>query len=179
MIGAVGKAGIIDPLDARIGAQEVRDLGRVLDMPFDAQRHRFDALQQQEGIERRQNGSHGALIDAARTLNVGAGAELLGVDQPVIGGVGLVEGGKAAGVFRPGKAAAVNDRAAEGGAVAAEKFRQRMNGDIGAVVERLEQDRGCDRVVDDQRYAVAMGDLRQRLDIADIAGRIADGLRRK
>src|ERR1700716_1011725 len=36
VIGAVGKAGIIDPRDARIAAQEVRDLARVLDMPFDA-----------------------------------------------------------------------------------------------------------------------------------------------
>ena len=61
--------------------------------------------------------------------------------------------------------------------MAAEKFRQRMNGDIGAVIERLQQDRGRNRVVDDERYAVAMGDLRQRLDIANIAGRIADGLR--
>src|ERR1700723_3069648 len=125
IIGTVWKAGIIDPFDARIGAQEVRDLGRVLDVPFDTQRHRFDALQQQEGIERRQNRSHGALIDAARALNVGTGAELLGVDQSVIGGVGFVEGRKAAGVFRPGKTAAVDNRAAEGGAMAAEELGQR------------------------------------------------------
>src|SRR5580658_7303862 len=98
-------------------------------MPFDPQRNRFDALQQQEGIERRQHGSHGALIDAARALNVGAGAKLLGVDQSVIRGVGLVEGGKAAGVFGPWKTAAVDDRAAERGAVTAEKLGQRMNGD--------------------------------------------------
>jgi hypothetical protein len=78
----------------------------------------------------------------------------------VIGGVGLVKGGKAASVFRPGKAAAVDDRAAEGGAVAAEKLRQRMNGDVRTVVERLEQDRGRDRVVDDKRYTVTMSDLR-------------------
>ena len=101
---------------------------------------------------------------------------MLGVDEAVIGFVGLVEGGKAAGVLGPGKAAAVDDRAAERGAVAAEKFRQRMHGDVGAVIERLQQDRGGDRVVDDQRHAMAMRDLRQRLDVADIAGGIADRL---
>ena len=84
--------------------------------------------------------------------------------------------GKAAGVFRPGKTSAVDDRAAERGAVAAEKFRQRMNRDIGAVIERLQQDRRRDGIVDDQRHAVAMRDLGQRLDIADVAGGIADGL---
>ena len=51
-----------------------------------------------------------------------------------------------------------------------------MHGDVGAVVERLEQDRGCDRVVDDQWHAMRMCDLGQRLDVADIAGGIADGL---
>ena len=68
---------------------------------------------------------------------IGAGAEMLGVDHAVIGFVGLVEGGKALGVIGPGETAAVDDRAAERGAVAAEKFGQRMNGDIGAVIERL------------------------------------------
>jgi len=53
-----------------------------------------------------------------------------------------------------------------------------MNRDIGAVVERLQQDRRRNRVVDDQRHAMAMRDLRQRLDVADIAGGIADGFRK-
>ena len=57
----------------------------------------------------------------------------------------------------------------------AEEFRQRMNGDIGAVIERFEQDRGRDGIVDDEWHAVAMRDFRQRLDVTDIAGGIADG----
>ena len=51
VIGAVGKAGVIDPGDAGIVAQEFGDLARVLDMALDAQRDRLDALQQQEGAE--------------------------------------------------------------------------------------------------------------------------------
>ena len=95
----------------------------------------------------------------------------------MIGLVGLVEGRKAARVLGPGETAAVHDRSAKGGAVAAEKFRQRMNGDIGAVIERLQQDRRGDRIVDDQRHAMTMRDPGQRLDVADVAGGIADRLR--
>ena len=48
--------------------------------------------------------------------------------------------------------------------------------DIGAVVEGFQQDRCGDRVIDDQWYAVTMSDLRQSFNVANIAGRIADGL---
>ena len=61
VIGAVGEARIVDPVDARIGAQEVGDLAGVLDMALDAQRHGLDPLQQQEGVERRQHRADGAL----------------------------------------------------------------------------------------------------------------------
>jgi len=57
-------------------------------MPFDAQCDGFDSLQQQEGIERRKHRAHGALIDAARALDIGAGAELPGVDEAVVGFIG-------------------------------------------------------------------------------------------
>ena len=49
VIGVVGKARVIDPGDAGIGAQKFGDAARVLDMALDAQRHGLDALQQQEG----------------------------------------------------------------------------------------------------------------------------------
>ena len=78
----------------------------------------------------------------------------------------------------PRKTSAVDDGSAKRSAMAAEKFCQRMNGDIGAVVERLQQDRRGDRVVDDERDTMTMCDLRQRLDIANIAGGIADRLRK-
>jgi hypothetical protein len=126
--------------------------------------------------ERRQHRAHGALIEAACELDIGCGSESLGIDEAVIGGIRLVEGREAVGVVFPGEATAVDDGAAHRGAMAAQKFRQRMHRNVGAVVERLQQDRGCHRVVDDQRHAVAVRDLRQRLDIADIAGGIADGL---
>ena len=48
VIGIVRKAGIVDPRDAAVAAQEFGDAARILDMALDAQRHRLDALQQAE-----------------------------------------------------------------------------------------------------------------------------------
>ena len=68
-------------------------------MPLDAQRHRLDPLQQQERAERRQHGAGRALIDAAAARDIGGVAEMLGVDEAVIGVVRLVEHRKALGVL--------------------------------------------------------------------------------
>jgi hypothetical protein len=97
-----------------------------------------------------------------------------GIDQAVIGGVRLVEGRETLGVVGPAEAPAIDNRAAKRGAMAAEELGQRMNGDVSAVVERLEQDRRRHRVVDHQRHAVTMRNLGQCLDIADISGRVPD-----
>ena len=101
---------------------------------------------------------------------------MLGVDQAVIGGVRLVEHRKAARVLLPREAAAIDDGAAERGAVPAHELGERMHHDIGAVVDRPQQDRRGNGIVDDERNAVAGADRGQRLDVADIAGRIADAL---
>ena len=43
--------------------------------------------------------------------------------------------------------------------MAAQELGQRMHGDVGAVIERLEQDGRCNGIVDDQRHAMGMGDF--------------------
>ncbi|MGY3354738.1 hypothetical protein ACVWZK_001401 [Bradyrhizobium sp. GM0.4] len=128
-----------------------------------------------KALNGRQHRTHGALIDAARALDIGCAAEALGIDEAVIGGIRLVVTGEAVGVLGPGEISGVDDGAAERGAVTAQKLGQRMHGDVGAVIERLEQDGRCNGIVDDQRHAVGVGDLRQCFDVADIAGGIADG----
>ena len=99
---------------------------------------------------------------------------MIAVDQPMIGRIGLVELRKALGVLLPGKFTAVDDGAAERGAMAAKEFGQRMYDDIGAVVDRPQQDRRGNGIVDDKRNTVACGDVCQRFDVTDIAGRVAD-----
>ena len=61
-------------------------------------------------------------------------------------------------------------------AVAAHEFGQRMHHDVGAVLDRPQQDRRRDGVVDDQRNAMPVRHLGQRLDVADVAGGVADAL---
>ena len=58
--------------------------------------------------------------------------------------------------------AAVDDDAADRRAVAAEVLRRRVHDDVGAVLERPDQVRGRDRVVDDQRHACVVRDVRRR-----------------
>jgi len=75
VIGIVGKTRVIDPLDLRMLPQIFGDAARILDVPLDPQRDRFDALQQQKGGERRQHRG-GALIDAAAACDIGSVAEV-------------------------------------------------------------------------------------------------------
>ena len=77
-------------------------------------------------------------------------------------------------MIAPCERSAVDDRAAEGGAVATEKLRQGVHDDIGAKLDRPEQDRRRDSVVHDQRDTMIMGDRRERLEVAQIARRIPD-----
>ena len=60
--------------------------------------------------------------------------------------------------------------------MAADVLGQRVDHDIGAVIEGAAQHWRGDGVVDDQRHAMLVGDLGQTLEIDDVAGRIADGL---
>jgi len=71
--------------------------------------------------------------------------------------------------------AGIDDRAAQAVAVSPEVFGQRMHHDVGAVLERAQQERCGHGVVDDQRHARGMRDLGDRSDVGDIAARVADG----
>ncbi len=145
-------------------------------MTVDPQRHRFYALQQQEGIHRRQHRAHGALKYAAAAADERSRAIVIGVDQAVIRLVRLREHGVAGRIGGPGKSPAIDDDAAQRGAMAAHEFGQRMNHDIGAVIDRPHQHRRRHGIVDNQGYAMTMRNARQRLEIADVAGGVADRL---
>ena len=51
-----------------------------------------------------------------------------------------------------------------------------MHDDVGTVLERADEVRGRDRVVDDERNAGFVRDLRYQLDVEDVDARVADGL---
>src|SRR5207245_6924306 len=55
-------------------------------------------------------------------------------------------------------------------------FRERVHDDVRAELDWTEQHRGRNRVVDNQRYAVLVGNSSQCLDVAHVAGRVPDAL---
>jgi len=75
----------------------------------------------------------------------------------------------------PREGAAVDQDPADGGAVAGEPLGRRLPDEVGAVVERAAEVRGRERVVDEQRDAVVVGDVGDPLDVGRDQGRVPDG----
>ena len=84
--------------------------------------------------------------------NGAADAEVPGVDQAVVARVGLVELREPLRVRGVVEAAAVDDHAADRGAVAAEVLGRRVHDHVGAPLQRADQVRRGHGVVDDQRH---------------------------
>ena len=61
-------------------------------------------------------------------------------------------------------------------AVTAEELGQRVDDDVGAVLDRAQQIGRRHGVVDDQRHAGVMGDLGNRRDVGDETGRVGEAL---
>ena len=110
----------------------------------------------------------------AAAPDIGGRPQRLGVDDAVVGRIGLVEQREARLVGDPVELARIDDDAADGVAVPADIFGERVHDDVGAEVEGAAQIRRRHGVVDDQRHAVPVGDLGQPLDVDDIARRVAD-----
>ena len=126
-----------------------------------AQRQRFQPLDVQETVERARRRADVAQQRHARLDDVGDGSHRLhrlGPHRAVIGGVGLVQQREAVGVLLPVEIAAVDDDAADRGAMTADIFRRRVHHDRGAVIERPADHRRR-RVVHDQRHAELAPDL--------------------
>ncbi|MDT4846772.1 hypothetical protein FQZ97_808060 [compost metagenome] len=87
--------------------------------------------------------------------------------------VGLVQAFETGFVFGPGELAAVHDGAADGGAVAAQVFGERVHHDVGTVFERAAQVGAGDRVVHDQRHAGGVRHGGERADVGHVAQRVA------
>ena len=144
-------------------------------MALHAKRQRLDAGQDQERVERRQRRPDVAQAQHPAGDGEGEIAEGLVQHDAVVFGPRLAQH-RIAVLARPVERAGVDDHAADRVAVAAEEFRQRMNDDVGAVVDRLAEVGRRQRVVDDQRHAGAAGDVGDRLDVGDDAAGIGDQL---
>ena len=77
----------------------------------------------------------------------------------------------------PVELAGLNDDAAERRAVAAEELRCGVNDDVSAVLDRTEQVRSSEGVVNYKRKAMAVCDFCNRVYIRKVAVRVAEGLK--
>ena len=131
------------------------------------------AGQDQEGIEGRDRRPEIAQAEHAAGDGEGEIAERLVQHDAAIFGPRLRQHRIVAG-FRPVERAAVDDDAAHRIAVAADELGQRMDDDVGAVLDRPHQVGRGQRVVDDQRQAVR----RAMLPISSMSTNSPPGLAR-
>ena len=102
------------------------------------------------------------------------GREVDGPAQAVVVLVGLVEEGELG--VGPVEVAGVGDDAAYGGAVAAQPLGERVDDDVRAELDRLEQVGRREGGVDDEGQVVLLRDLGNRGDVGDVEGGVADSL---
>jgi hypothetical protein len=102
-------------------------------------------------------------------------AEGLVQAQAMIGGVGFRQQ-RVAAALRPVEIAGIDDHAAHRVAVPAHELGERMQHDVGAMFDRLAEIGRGQRVVDDQRHAGLLRDLRDAADVGDEAAGIGDRL---
>ena len=150
-----------------------RDGRGVLAMALHAQRQRLDPGEDQERIEGRQRRAEVAQSQHPAGDGEGEIAEGLVQDDAVIFRPRLAQH-RIAAAARPVEGAAIDDHAADGIAVAAQELGQRMDHDVGAVLDRPAQIGRRQRVIDDQRHAGAVRDRGDRLDVRNDAAGIGD-----
>ena len=171
MMLAAGQAGIGHPGNLRVILQKFRHLLRILHMALHAQRQGLDAGDGEIGVHRRHGRPEIAQPHRMTIDGEGEIAEGLVEIQPVIGR--LRRGQRLEFVvLRPVELAGIDNRPTHRIAMAGQEFGGRMHDDVGAVVEGPAQIGRGHGVIDDQRHAGLMRDLRDGLDIDDHAARI-------
>ena len=164
---------MVDARDLRVRRQPRDDLLRVLRVAVEAQRERLDALQQQEGVERGDGRAGVAQENGADVGHKSGLARGLHERDAVVAGVRCGEL-RIAGAGSPVERTGVDDDAAERRAVAAEELRGGVDDDVRAERDPVGR---AERVVDDERQAVAVGDGGNGLDVRDVAVRVAQRLK--
>ena len=129
-----------------VTGQELNDLLGVLDMTVNAERQSLGALEQDPGVERADAGALVTQQDSADIGCEGGRAGSLGKRDAVVGGVGFSDLGVLARL--PIEVTAVDDHTAQRGAVAADKLGCGVDDDVGTMLQRTEQIRGAEGVVD-------------------------------
>ena len=141
-----------------------------------AQRQGLDALQDVKRVRRAHRRAEIAEALGTGAHHEGRRPEFLGEIETVITGIGLRKGRKPCAPL-PVEAPRINQNAADRDAVTAEPFCRRVHDDIGAMLEGTKQRRRGEGVVDHQRQAGGMRDLRDRGHVEHLKPGISERLR--
>lgn len=167
VVGVVRQAGVVDLLHLGVMGQVLHDLLGVLDVAVQAQGERLGALQQQERVERADAGAGVTQDDSADIGHERGGTGSIHEADAVVAGVGVSKRGElAAGL--PVELAGIDDDTAQRGAVAADELGGRVDNDVRAVLDRTDQVRSAEGVVDDQRDVVLVGNLGDGVDVGNV-----------
>ena len=155
----------------RVLGKEFQNLLGVFNMAIEAERKRFDTLQQQECVERG-NGST-FVTEENRTHVDGVGSSAGGHKRETVARVLLGELRELA-ALGPVELAAIHNHAAESRTVTSDELGGRMHHDIGTVFNRANQIRSTEGVVDHQRNLVLVSDFGDSVDIRNVGMRVAE-----
>ena len=175
VIGMMRERGVVDALDFRMLREEVHDLQCVRYVPLDAQGECLKPLQEEECVERSDRRARVAQEEGTDVGDEGDGAECLDEVHAVIAFVRLREVREASRCL-PVEGAALDDDAAEAGAVPADEFRRGVHDDVRAVLDGAQEVRRREGVVDDDGDALRVCCLGDGLDVHEVSIRVADGL---
>ncbi len=139
VISVAGQPGIADPRHLLVAGEILGDRQRVVGVLLHPERQRLDAGQDQERVERRDRRPEVAQAEHAAGDGEGEIAERLVQHHAVIVLGPRLRKHRVAAVARPVELAAVDDDAADRVAVAADELGQRVDDDVGAVLERPAQ----------------------------------------
>ncbi len=155
--------------------QEVEHAARVGHVLRHAQRQGLDPLEKLEGVGRAHAGAEIAQALGAGAHDEGLRPELRGEIDAVIAGIGLAQGRELARRL-PVEAPAIDQRAADGDAVAAQPFGRGMHDDVAAMLDRPAEIGRGEGGIDQQRQARAMRHRRHRRDVEHLEAGIAEDL---
>ena len=168
---------MVHALDLRVAVQEVDDLKRVLDVALDAQRERFQALQQDKRVEGGQRCTLVAQERGARLGYIGGLACGFSEHDAVVARVRLRDAGELVGVASPVELARIDDHAAHRRAVAADELRGGRDHHVGPVLDRAQQVGRREGVVHDERKVVLVRDGGPALDVEHVGVGVAECFR--
>ncbi|KAB8760612.1 hypothetical protein FH972_026604 [Carpinus fangiana] len=171
------EAGVRDPRDVLVLLEPLGQGDGVAGVALAAQAERLGAEQQLLGGEGVQGGAQVAQDLDAHADGKGDRAKGVPELEAVVALAGLDKLGEALAVGAPVELAAVDDDAADGGAVAANPLGGRVDDNVGAVVDGAHKvAAGAKGVVDDDGHAVLVGDGGNLLKVGHVVARVADAL---